>query len=415
MPHVSAYLKTLEQALLKGNATEHTHRRALAALIESLGEGVTATNEPKRIECGAPDFIVTRGDVPLGYVEAKDVGVSLDKIEKGEQLRRYLDSLENLLLTDYLEFRWYVRGVQVHSARLGTFDAPRERVRVETGGAEEVEKLIGDFLTEIIPTVSSPKELAERMARVARLIRDTILRALRTEDAGGSLHDQMKGFREVLLHDMDEEQFADMYAQTICYGLFAARVNHRGTDAFTRRNAAHELPRTNPESFSRSTSRACRSPPTPNSSARSAITARASSRSTCWKRTRRSRPTSPSWVRTRSSRCATPRPAKAKQPRVASGSTASSISRTSSGKSGTSTSAAIRSVRSGSRIVKVARSPSTTSHTTAAPSPPSPRPSASCQTSTPPSKLTAASLLSKLKSTMGRSRRPLASGGATLL
>jgi predicted helicase len=246
MPHVSAYLKTLEQALLKGNATEHTHRRALAALIESLGEGVTATNEPKRIKCGAPDFIVTRGDVPLGYVEAKDVGVSLDKIEKSEQLRRYLDSLENLLLTDYLEFRWYVRGVQVHSARLGTFDAPRERVRVEAGGAEEVEKLIGDFLTEIIPTVSSPKELAERMARVARLIRDTILRALRTEDAGGSLHDQMKGFREVLLHDMGEEQFADMYAQTICYGLFAARVNHRGTDAFTRRNAAHELPRTNP-------------------------------------------------------------------------------------------------------------------------------------------------------------------------
>ncbi len=101
-------------------------------------------------------------------------------------------------------------------------------------------------LTEVIPTVSNPEELAERMARVARLIRDTIGRAFKTEGAGDSLHQQMKGFREVLIHNLTEEQFADMYAQTICYGLFAARVNHRGSAPFTRRDAAHELPRTNP-------------------------------------------------------------------------------------------------------------------------------------------------------------------------
>lgn len=246
MPHVHAYLKAVEKALAEGNATEHTHRPALKGLLESFGEGVTATNEPKRIRCGAPDLIVTRGGVPLGYVEAKDVGVSLDKAEVSEQLKRYFDSLENLLLTDYLEFRWYVRGVQVQAASLGTFDAGRERLRVGGEGVAEVEKLIGDFLTEVIPTVSSPKELAERMARVARLIRETILRAFKSEGAAGSLHEQMKGFREVLLHDLTEEQFADMYAQTICYGLFAARVNHKGAGIFTRFDAARDLPRTNP-------------------------------------------------------------------------------------------------------------------------------------------------------------------------
>lgn len=246
MLSTAQYLKQIERALAAGNATEHTHRPALKSFIESLAEGITATNEPKRVRCGAPDLIVTRGQTPLGYVEAKDVGVSLDKAEASEQLRRYLDSLDNLLLTDYLEFRWYVRGEQVQAAHLGTFDTQRDRLRIEPGGAEEVEQLVENFLTEVIPTVNSPKELAGRMARVARLIRETILRAFRTEGAGGSLHEQMKGFRAVLLHDLDEEQFADMYAQTICYGLFAARCNARGGGPFTRQHAAHDLPRTNP-------------------------------------------------------------------------------------------------------------------------------------------------------------------------
>ncbi len=105
MPRTSEYLKQLESALAQGNATEHTHRPALKSFIESLATGITATNEPKRVRCGAPDFIVTRGETPLGYIEAKDVGAPLDREEKGEQIKRYLEGLGNLVLTDYLEFR----------------------------------------------------------------------------------------------------------------------------------------------------------------------------------------------------------------------------------------------------------------------------------------------------------------------
>lgn len=108
---LKTYLAAVQQALRAGNATEHTYRPAFKALIEALaGAGVTATNEPKQIECGAPDFIVARGTVPLGYVEAKDVGIDLRKVEKGDQLQRYRGSLGNLVLTDYLEFRWYLDG-----------------------------------------------------------------------------------------------------------------------------------------------------------------------------------------------------------------------------------------------------------------------------------------------------------------
>lgn len=253
---LAQYVKAIEKELVAGRATEHTHRPALKTLVESLNSGITATNEPKRVECGAPDFIVTKGEVPLGYIEAKDVGVSLDNAEKSEQLERYRESLGNLMLTDYLEFRWYVRPNRTKAnefpesehrltARLARV-GPNGKLRLEKDGERQVAELLNAFLNAQVPTVQSAKELAVRMAVLARLIRDTIRRALGEEAETGSLHQQMEAFREVLLHDLTEEQFADMYAQTICYGLFAARCNARGSEHFTREHAAYDLPKTNP-------------------------------------------------------------------------------------------------------------------------------------------------------------------------
>jgi hypothetical protein len=245
LPALNYYLKTIEKEVSAGNATEHTHRPALKALIESLGNGITATNEPKRIKCGAPDFIVTHGQTPLGYIEAKDVGVSLDKAEKTDQIKRYRESLGNLILTDYLEFRWYVSGEPRLSARLAKIQKSGKLI-LEKGGALEVVKPLEAFISHEGTTVISSKELAGRMAHTARLIYDTIRRAFAEEDANGPLHLQLKGFREVLIHDLTKDQFADMYAQTICYGLFTARCNAKDSDHFTRQHAAYDLPKTNP-------------------------------------------------------------------------------------------------------------------------------------------------------------------------
>src|SRR4030065_2964493 len=93
------YLALIEQACKAGNATEHTHRPALKDLLEAFQPGITATNEPKRIKCGAPDYLNTRKDIPLGFAEAKDLGVSVDVTENSEQLKRYRDGLANLILT----------------------------------------------------------------------------------------------------------------------------------------------------------------------------------------------------------------------------------------------------------------------------------------------------------------------------
>jgi hypothetical protein len=111
---IDAYRRQIEKELQAGNATEHTHRPALKTLLESLASGVTATNEPKRVECGPADLAVTgkraHGSVTLGHVESKDVGKDLNEVERSEQVKRYLPALPNLILTDYLEFRWYVDG-----------------------------------------------------------------------------------------------------------------------------------------------------------------------------------------------------------------------------------------------------------------------------------------------------------------
>lgn len=238
------YCKGLEKAIQAGNATEHTHRPALKSLLESHGERITATNEPRRVACGAPDYVVNRGETPIGYIEAKDIGVSLDQVERSEQMARYLEGLGNLVLTDYLEFRWYVAGEHRLTARIG--NVVGGKLRQDKSGTASAEHLLSAFFEENATTVTTAKELATRMAGIAKLIRDVILRALESPQMSASLGQQMEAFRKVLLYELNKPQFADMYAQTICYGLFAARCNVQPGKSFTREHAAYDLPKTNP-------------------------------------------------------------------------------------------------------------------------------------------------------------------------
>jgi hypothetical protein len=243
------YLRVIEKELVAGNSTEHTHRPALKGLLESLAPGITATNEPSRIECGAPDFVINKKVLTVGYIEAKDVGKSLDDIERGkgpdgERFKRYLDSLSNLVLTDYLEFRWYVDGDRRLVASLGT--VTREgKIKRDKAGIQAVDELLSSFLAHKATAVGTPRDLALRMARLAHLIRNLIVAAFEREVEGGSLHTQLTAFRDNLIPDLSVGQFADMYAQTLAYGLFAARCTTTSKD-FTRQNAAYLLPKTNP-------------------------------------------------------------------------------------------------------------------------------------------------------------------------
>jgi hypothetical protein len=209
-----AYGREVAQARASGQATEHTYRPALKTLIETLGGGgVSALNEPSHVACGAPDFIVEQGGVPIGHVECKDLDANLDDVEESEQLQRYRDGLPNLILTDYLEFRWYAGGARRESARVGHLDG-RGHFILDIAGANQVADLLGAFFTADIPSIGNPRDLARRMASKARLLRDGVSLILDQEGESGHLRDLLSAYREVLISDLSPAEFADMQAQT---------------------------------------------------------------------------------------------------------------------------------------------------------------------------------------------------------
>ena len=125
--NLNQYIDNINQRYTLGNATEHTFRGDLQQLIESLAMDVRATNEPKRQECGAPDYILTKKDIPVGFIEAKDIG---DKDLEGkkktgnkEQFDRYKASLDNLMFTDYLNFHLYNDGELVTKIAIAEISA----------------------------------------------------------------------------------------------------------------------------------------------------------------------------------------------------------------------------------------------------------------------------------------------------
>jgi len=265
---VDAYLKEINRAYLNGDTTEHTHRPALKTFVEALGNKITATNEPKRMtSCGAPDMKAARlgrhHQQAFGYIECKDIGVDLKREERGEQLKRYRAAIDNLILTDYICFRLYKGGELAETATLAKEGAGGKYVATEDS-IKNVQKLFAAFFTAEPVRVSSAQELAKRMAGLGQLLRDVIEKSFAKESEHGTLHGQFEAFKKVLLHDMKEDEFADMYAQTICYGLFAARCYlndeavwgkdmhavHHGIDGkrgeFTIEKAAYLLPKTNP-------------------------------------------------------------------------------------------------------------------------------------------------------------------------
>ena len=242
------YLTHIRQSLATGAATEHTHRPALATLLETF-PGIHAINEPAHIACGAPDLAVLKDGFLAGHIEAKDIGADLNAVERTPQLKRYLDALPNLILTDYLEFRWYVDGAHRQTARLATLDR-NNRLKSTNDDVQAVGDLLNNYLDHTPQSIATPRELAERMAHLAHLIRDIIVTAFETDHASDLLRGWRTAFAQVLVADLDQPEktgeFADMFAQTLAYGLFSARVMDDTPQTFTRAEAQRLIPRTNP-------------------------------------------------------------------------------------------------------------------------------------------------------------------------
>ena len=122
MDEISRFIGKIEVLHKTGCATEHSYRPAFIDLIESFNNDITVLNEPKRIECGAPDFIIQRGNIVVGHLEAKDVGVDIRNLTgpNKKQQQRYLDALPNLIYSNGLDWDFYRDGQLLESVTIGS-------------------------------------------------------------------------------------------------------------------------------------------------------------------------------------------------------------------------------------------------------------------------------------------------------
>jgi hypothetical protein len=259
---IDFYVAEINRIRENGNATEHSYRSALQQLWEKITKELTITNEPKRIDCGAPDYIVSKNGVPIGYIEAKDVGNDLNSKLYKEQFDRYKQSLDNLIVTDYLHFRLFQNNEPICSVTLGTIG---KNIKADPIQYPAFLDLINHFIHYRNSGILSTEQLSKMMAVKSRFMARVIEKTLNDDENNDKVNDnsnsnsngnnnsnnksllqQLESFRDVLIHDMPSAAFADIYSQTIAYGMFAARLNDKTNTSFTRAKAAGLVPQSNP-------------------------------------------------------------------------------------------------------------------------------------------------------------------------
>ena len=253
-PAIRAYLKEAAAIQSGGEFTEHSFRGALQKLLQAHLPGVDITNEPGRImEGGAPDYVLKRNQIPLGYIEAKNIDKSLDDKAFGDQFNRYLQSLDNLIFTNYLEFRFHRDGETKPVATVAIAELRNGKIKPQPQNFTHFENLIENFGAYQGQTITAADDLAARMADKARLLAGVIESALDEDENNGGmngasseLQGQLSAFRELLDPGIKSHRFAGIYAQTIAYGMFVARLHDPTPMTFTRHEAAKLIPGSNP-------------------------------------------------------------------------------------------------------------------------------------------------------------------------
>ncbi len=247
------YLKRITEIALLGDDREESYYSTLESLLKEYAEStgnpeIKITTLPKKTEAGNPDFRIWDGQQHIvGYIEAKSPKIGdLDNIEQTEQLRRYINTFPNVILTNFLEFRLYRNGTLVDSVRIG-----KAFIIYQLGKVPPVENeaeffaLLDRFLSYSFPRVYDARSLAIELAKRTRFLRDEVVtQELREENSSGkpNLSGFYEAFCKFLIGGLSQYEFADLYSQTITYGLFAART--RSEDKFNRKLAYDYIPQT---------------------------------------------------------------------------------------------------------------------------------------------------------------------------
>jgi len=247
------YFKKIYEVNKRGDATEVSYYSTLEDLLKTYGDSIEKkkfhiTTLPKKTEAGNPDFRVWDGKQHIaGYIEAKDPTVRyLDQIETTDQLKRYLHIFPNLILTNFFEFRLYRNGTLIDKVSVAKpFILHKLKTIPLAENESDFLKLLERFFSFSLPKVYDAKTLAIELAKRTRFLKDEVIaQELREEEKTdkGFIRGFYKAFKDYLISSLTENEFSDLYAQTITYGLFAART--RSENGFNRKLAYDNIPRT---------------------------------------------------------------------------------------------------------------------------------------------------------------------------
>jgi predicted helicase len=247
---IQTYLNNANRLLQTGNAREHSYRGDLQQLLNDIinDKDIIVTNEPARIiNVGAPDYSITKNNIPIGYIEAKDINKPLESKEYKEQFDRYKNALPNLIITDYLDFWFYKNGELTNKVQIAKIH--NNQIVPQPENFSLFVNNILSFTTFVTQSITSSSKLAKMMAGKARLLESVIEKAILSDEqseANNSLRGQLEVFRQTLITDITPQSFADIYAQTIAYGMFTARLHDKTLQDFSRQEAQYLIPKSNP-------------------------------------------------------------------------------------------------------------------------------------------------------------------------
>ena len=247
---VKTYIQSVSKKFSHESTSEYGYRTDFELLLKGIFETIKVSrfdNDPKAKAGNKPDFVVVKDDVPLLYIETKDIGVSLDKVEKSDQMSRYY-GYANLVLTDYLEFRFYRNGEPYGKPIvIAEYDIKDRTLSPKTDNYEYLAKTILDFTKSHKEPIKSGEHLAKIMGGKGQRIRDNIKDIFSSNSNNNTeLKDVYETIKRLLINDLTTGSFADMYAQTLVYGLFVARFYDESLGSFSRQEARDLIPASNP-------------------------------------------------------------------------------------------------------------------------------------------------------------------------
>ncbi len=238
MDIINNYLNSIKNMSEKDK--EHTHRSALQILLNEIkdatGNGIVKiVHEPNNDKegRGAPDFRFEINSLILGYIENKRVNANLDEIIKSEQIKKYLELSDNIIITDYLRFiRIDKNGNITSEVRLcelselknynkAFIQSKQLNLKEKANKLFEIFKL---FLSHKPKQINSAKEFANALAERTKLLKNSLFE-MEGNERVKALYDI---FKNTIYSKIDYADFCDNFAQTLTYSLFLAKLNASG-------------------------------------------------------------------------------------------------------------------------------------------------------------------------------------------